>query len=90
MSSSSSSPDPLDTIPKIYKDYVDELVGVAPPIRCVGCGKIIGNKFHTFFYRTRCLQESNATVLDSMNVRKMCCRAVMITYVHVPFAGPPI
>jgi DNA-directed RNA polymerase subunit N len=88
----SSIPDPEHTqiIPDIYSSYVDELVGIAPPIRCFQCGKVIGNKFHTYFYRTQCLGETKADVLDSMNIKKICCRTNMITYVHVPFAGPPM
>lgn len=51
------------------------------PVRCLSCGKVIGNKWEEFTERTQENDEDKGEVLDDLNVEKYCCRTVFLTHV---------
>ena len=50
------------------------------PVRCFTCGKVIGHLYKEYHERTR--NEKKAKVLDSLGVKRYCCRRMFITYVN--------
>lgn len=52
------------------------------PVRCFTCGKVIGSLYDQ--YRRRVDQGENpAEVLDSLGLRRYCCRRMLITHVDL-------
>ena len=52
------------------------------PVRCVSCGKTLGDKWETFKEKVSKGQKP-AKVLDELGVKRYCCRSVMITHVDL-------
>jgi DNA-directed RNA polymerase subunit N (RpoN/RPB10) len=52
------------------------------PVRCFTCGKVVGNKYET--YKSE-LQRgvAAAQVLDSLGLKRYCCRAMILTHVEI-------
>jgi DNA-directed RNA polymerase subunit N len=50
------------------------------PVRCMTCGKVIGDKWEEFQERTED-GEDKGEVLDDLNVEKYCCRTIVLTHV---------
>ncbi|MFB6147804.1 MAG: DNA-directed RNA polymerase subunit N, partial [Candidatus Nanohaloarchaea archaeon] len=50
------------------------------PVRCLSCGKVIGDKYEEFQERTD-EGEDPGEVLDDLGLEKYCCRTVFITHV---------
>jgi DNA-directed RNA polymerase subunit N len=50
------------------------------PVRCMTCGKVIGDKWEEFQERTED-GEDKGEVLDDLNVEKYCCRTIFLTHV---------
>ena len=48
------------------------------PIRCFTCGKLIGHKYEEFKKRTE-KGEDMTKVLDDLEIKKYCCRRMMIS-----------
>lgn len=52
------------------------------PVRCFTCGKVVGSLYDQF--RRRVDQGENpAEVLDSLGLRRYCCRRMLITHVDL-------
>jgi len=51
------------------------------PVRCFTCGSLIADKFEDYQNRIRA-GEDNAKVLDSLNVKRYCCRRMLMTSVE--------
>ena len=51
------------------------------PVRCLSCGKVIGDKWEEFQERTEEDSEDKGDVLDDLGVEKYCCRTVFLTHV---------
>jgi DNA-directed RNA polymerase subunit N len=52
------------------------------PVRCFTCGKVIGSLYDQ--YRRRVDQGENpAEVLDSLGLKRYCCRRMLITHVDL-------
>ncbi len=51
------------------------------PVRCLSCGKVIGDKWEEFQERTEEDNEDKGDVLDDLGVEKYCCRTVFLTHV---------
>ncbi len=51
------------------------------PVRCFTCGNLIADKFEDYHNRIRA-GEDNAKVLDSLNVKRYCCRRMLMTSVE--------
>jgi DNA-directed RNA polymerase subunit N len=59
------------------------------PVRCFTCGNLIADKFEDYQNKVRSGEEA-AKVLDSLGVKRYCCRRMLITSVEtiqqvVPF-----
>jgi len=51
------------------------------PVRCLSCGKVIGDKWDDFQERVED-GEDKGEVLDDLGVEKYCCRTVFLTHVE--------
>jgi len=52
------------------------------PVRCFTCGKVIGSLYDQ--YKRRIDQGENpAEVLDSLGLKRYCCRRMLITHVDL-------
>lgn len=50
------------------------------PVRCLSCGKVIGDKYEDFKERTE-EGEDPQEVLDDLGVEKYCCRTIFVSHV---------
>lgn len=50
------------------------------PVRCLSCGKVIGDKWEEFTERVEDGEEK-AEVLDDLGLEKYCCRTIFLTHV---------
>lgn len=50
------------------------------PVRCLSCGKVIGDKWEDFQERVS-EGEDKKEVLDDLGVEKYCCRTIFLTHV---------
>ena len=48
------------------------------PIRCLTCGGLIADKFEDFQKRVN-LDEDSAEILDSLGIKRYCCRRMFLT-----------
>jgi DNA-directed RNA polymerase subunit N len=52
------------------------------PVRCFTCGKLIGDKWEEFARRVK--QGENAgEILDSLGVKRYCCRRMLLSHVEI-------
>jgi DNA-directed RNA polymerase subunit N len=52
------------------------------PVRCFSCGSLIGDKWEDFARRVKEGEESGK-VLDSLGVKRYCCRRMLLSHVEV-------
>jgi DNA-directed RNA polymerase subunit N len=52
------------------------------PVRCFSCGSLIGDKWEGFARRVKEGEESGK-VLDSLGVKRYCCRRMLLSHVEV-------
>jgi len=52
------------------------------PIRCFTCGALIGDKYNEFSRRVKAGEEPGEA-LDSMNLKRYCCRRMLLTNVDI-------
>ena len=52
------------------------------PVRCVTCGKLLGDKWEEFKDRVKSGEKPSA-VLDSMEIRRYCCRRMVLSHVDL-------
>ncbi|MFB6190561.1 MAG: DNA-directed RNA polymerase subunit N [Candidatus Nanohaloarchaea archaeon] len=50
------------------------------PVRCLSCGKVIGDKYEEFQERTEDGEDAGE-VLDDLGLEKYCCRTIFLTHV---------
>nr|EGQ39993.1 MAG: DNA-directed RNA polymerase, subunit N [Candidatus Nanosalinarum sp. J07AB56] len=50
------------------------------PVRCLSCGKVIGDRYDEFQERTGDGEDAGE-VLDDLGLEKYCCRTVFLTHV---------
>lgn len=50
------------------------------PVRCFSCGNVIGDRYEEFKERVG-KKEDPKKVLDSLNLRRYCCRKMILTHV---------
>ena len=48
------------------------------PVRCFTCGNLIADKFEDYQNRVRS-GEKPAKILDSMDIKRYCCRRMLLT-----------
>lgn len=55
-----------------------------PPIRCMECGKVVGNKWKLFWELTGFIskkrQMTDDNALDEMKIKRPCCRSLIKTW----------
>jgi DNA-directed RNA polymerase subunit N len=49
------------------------------PVRCLSCGKVIGDKWEEFERRTS-EGEDPKKILDDLGVDKFCCRRMIVSH----------
>jgi len=52
------------------------------PVRCFSCGYLIGDKWEDFARRVK-EGEDSGKVLDSLGVKRYCCRRMLLSHVEV-------
>jgi DNA-directed RNA polymerase subunit N len=52
------------------------------PVRCFTCGKLIGDKWEEFARRVKTGEEPSG-VLDSLEIKRYCCRRMLLSHVEV-------
>ncbi len=52
------------------------------PVRCPTCGAVIGDKWEQFAERVK-KGENPKEVLDSLGIRRYCCRRIFISHVNL-------
>ena len=52
------------------------------PVRCFTCGKLIGDKWEEFARRIR-TGENPSDVLDSLGIKRYCCRRMILSNVEI-------
>jgi len=52
------------------------------PVRCFSCGFLIGDKWEDFARRVK-EGEDSGKVLDSLGVKRYCCRRMLLSHVEV-------
>lgn len=52
------------------------------PIRCITCGELIADKWEKFRDELA-LEKDPKKILDDLNLKKYCCRSMIITHVDL-------
>ena len=52
------------------------------PVRCFTCGAVIGDKWEVFIERVK-KGEDPGKVLDSLGIKRYCCRRLFISHVNL-------
>jgi len=52
------------------------------PIRCFTCGKLIADKWEEFARRVKAGEDAGF-VLDSLGIRRYCCRRMFLSHVEI-------
>jgi len=52
------------------------------PVRCFSCGFLVGDKWEDFARRVK-EGEDAGRVLDSLGVKRYCCRRMLLSHVEV-------
>ncbi len=52
------------------------------PVRCFTCGKLIGDKWEEFARRVKA-GEHAGEVLDSLAIKRYCCRRMLLSHVEI-------
>ncbi|MGA3020764.1 MAG: DNA-directed RNA polymerase subunit N [Candidatus Micrarchaeales archaeon] len=53
------------------------------PIRCFSCGQVIADKWEEFNKRVNGDGEDAGKVLDSLGVKRYCCRRMLVSHVEL-------
>ncbi len=51
------------------------------PVRCFSCGSVIADKYEEF--KKRSVKEDPKRVMDSLGVKRYCCRRMLLSQVDV-------
>jgi len=52
------------------------------PVRCFSCGSLVGDKWEDFARRVK-EGEDSGKVLDSLGVKRYCCRRMLMSHVEI-------
>lgn len=58
------------------------LVTMIIPVRCFTCGRLIGDKWEDFTRRVKAGEEPGE-VLDSLGIKRYCCRRMLLSHVDI-------
>jgi DNA-directed RNA polymerase subunit N len=59
-----------------------EVTSIIIPVRCFTCGGLIGDKWEDFAKRVK-QGEDSGRVLDSLGVKRYCCRRMLLSHVEI-------
>lgn len=59
-----------------------EVNSIIIPVRCFTCGSLIGDKWEDFARRVK-QGEDSGKVLDSLGVKRYCCRRMLLSHVEI-------
>jgi len=59
-----------------------EVTSIIIPVRCFTCGGLIGDKWEDFAKRVKG-GENSGRVLDSLGVKRYCCRRMLMSHVEI-------
>ncbi len=59
-----------------------EGVKIIIPVRCFTCGKLIGDKWEDFARRVKTGEDAKG-VLDSLGLKRYCCRRMLLSHVGI-------
>jgi len=59
-----------------------EVTSIIIPVRCFTCGSLIGDKWEDFARRVK-RGEDSGRVLDSLEVKRYCCRRMLLSPVEI-------
>jgi DNA-directed RNA polymerase subunit N len=57
------------------------VIGVIIPVRCFSCGGVIADKYEEYKRRVEIEGEDPKEVLNSLGVRRYCCRRMLLSQV---------
>jgi DNA-directed RNA polymerase subunit N len=52
------------------------------PVRCFTCGKLVGDRWEEFARRIK-TGENSSDVLDSLGIKRYCCRRILLSNVEI-------
>jgi DNA-directed RNA polymerase subunit N len=52
------------------------------PVRCFTCGKLVGDQWEEFVLRVKNGENAGA-VLDSLGIKRYCCRRMILSHVEI-------
>ncbi|MBS7659269.1 MAG: DNA-directed RNA polymerase subunit N [Candidatus Bathyarchaeia archaeon] len=52
------------------------------PVRCFTCGKLVADKWEEFARRVKAGEEP-AEILDSLGLKRYCCRRMLLSHVDI-------
>ncbi len=59
-----------------------EGVKIIIPVRCFTCGKLVGDKWEDFNRRVKAGEDAKK-VLDSLGLKRYCCRRMLLSHVGI-------
>ncbi len=59
-----------------------EVTSIIIPVRCFTCGSLVGDKWEDFARRVK-QGEDSGRVLDSLGVKRYCCRRMLLSHVEI-------
>ena len=59
------------------------------PVRCFTCGKLVADKFAEYSERVQTGGEDPAKVMDSLNMKRYCCRRMLVSSVETLYQVIP-
>jgi DNA-directed RNA polymerase subunit N len=62
---------------------------VLVPVRCFTCGKLVADKFAEYSERVHTGGEDPAKVMDSLNMKRYCCRRMFVSSVETIYQVIP-
>jgi DNA-directed RNA polymerase subunit N len=65
-----------------------ELQDVLVPVRCFTCGKLVADKYAEYSERVQA-GEDPAKVMDSLNMKRYCCRRMLVSSVETLYQVIP-
>lgn len=66
----------------LKKGFENEVLKILIPVRCFSCGALIGDKFEVFSKRVEEGEKPNK-VLDDLQVKRWCCRRMIISHIDL-------
>jgi len=65
-----------------YRFGTTEVTSIIIPVRCFTCGSLVGDKWEDFARRVK-RGEDSRRVLDSLGVKRYCCRRMLLAHVEI-------